>query len=328
MENTLLVNDRVLVNKLTDKPDEIHRGDIVVFRRPRRLARPAPASRRRRRRRARRAVRDALVFVGLAPAAGEEDLIKRVIGVGGDHVVAATATGVSSQRCAAGPRAYIFPGDEPDRADFDVTVPEGEPLGHGRPPVGLRGLPGPPGAARQGLRAGRRRDRARLHVVWPLDRASVLRAPDTFDAAERLTAPSRGARPVVGVGSMTRRRGSSSAGRAGSTPTSGPCAGPGSPPSPAPTRPAAAPVPARWSSPRWCCPRASAGQVPGPGRLQAAHRRRRASGCTPRWCAGRWPGRVVVIPPARSTGIGLHVLQRRGHAAGAGRPRARARRTC
>jgi signal peptidase I len=34
MENTLLVNDRVLVNKLTDKPDEIHRGDIVVFRDP------------------------------------------------------------------------------------------------------------------------------------------------------------------------------------------------------------------------------------------------------------------------------------------------------
>ena len=34
MENTLLVNDRVLVNKLADKPDEIHRGDVVVFRDP------------------------------------------------------------------------------------------------------------------------------------------------------------------------------------------------------------------------------------------------------------------------------------------------------
>ena len=34
MENTLLVDDRVLVNKLTDKSDEIHRGDVVVFRDP------------------------------------------------------------------------------------------------------------------------------------------------------------------------------------------------------------------------------------------------------------------------------------------------------
>ena len=34
MENTLLVDDRVLVNKLADKSDEIHRGDIVVFRDP------------------------------------------------------------------------------------------------------------------------------------------------------------------------------------------------------------------------------------------------------------------------------------------------------
>ncbi len=86
MENTLLVNDRVLVNKLTDKPDEIHRGDVVVFRDPGGwLAGPGES--------AvddggvRGAVRDALVFIGLAPAVSEEDLIKRVIGVGGDHVV-------------------------------------------------------------------------------------------------------------------------------------------------------------------------------------------------------------------------------------------------
>ena len=48
MENTLLVNDRVLVNKLADKPDEIHRGDVDRLPRPGRLAertarRPAAA---------------------------------------------------------------------------------------------------------------------------------------------------------------------------------------------------------------------------------------------------------------------------------------------
>ena len=41
MENTLLVNDRVLVNKLADKPDEIHRGDVDRLPRPGRLARTA-----------------------------------------------------------------------------------------------------------------------------------------------------------------------------------------------------------------------------------------------------------------------------------------------
>ncbi|MGH8969353.1 MAG: signal peptidase I, partial [Actinomycetes bacterium] len=83
MENTLLVDDRVLVNKLADKPDEIHRGDVVVFRDPggwlagggERVDDGGGVG---------GAIRDALVFVGLAPAAGEEDLIKRVIGLGGD----------------------------------------------------------------------------------------------------------------------------------------------------------------------------------------------------------------------------------------------------
>ncbi|HEX4687369.1 MAG TPA: signal peptidase I, partial [Nocardioides sp.] len=80
MENTLLVNDRVLVNKLADKPDEIHRGDVVVFRDPGGWLEGGDQGRGG----LIGLIRDGLVFVGLAPAAGEEDLIKRVIGVGGD----------------------------------------------------------------------------------------------------------------------------------------------------------------------------------------------------------------------------------------------------
>ena len=90
MENTLLVNDRVLVNKLADKPDEIHRGDVIVFRDPGGwLNGPQTASRGG----LLGLIRDGLVFVGLAPAAGEEDLIKRVIGVGGDKVACCDAQG-------------------------------------------------------------------------------------------------------------------------------------------------------------------------------------------------------------------------------------------
>ena len=87
MENTLLVNDRVLVNKLADKPDEIHRGDVIVFRDPGGWLGGRPAGRGG----LIGLIRDGLVFVGLAPAAGEEDLIKRVIGVGGDKVACCDA---------------------------------------------------------------------------------------------------------------------------------------------------------------------------------------------------------------------------------------------
>lgn len=58
MENTLEIGDRVLVNKLSYKLHDVHRGDIVVFERP-----SAPSS---------------------APVI--KDLIKRVIGVSGDTV--------------------------------------------------------------------------------------------------------------------------------------------------------------------------------------------------------------------------------------------------
>ena len=34
MEDTLLINDRVIVNKLVPEPDELHRGDVVVFKDP------------------------------------------------------------------------------------------------------------------------------------------------------------------------------------------------------------------------------------------------------------------------------------------------------
>ena len=122
MENTLLVNDRVLVNKLADKPDEIHRGDVVVFRDPGGWldgGQPGRGG-------LIGLIRDGLVFVGLAPAAGEEDLIKRVIGVGGDKVACCDARGRVTVNGVPLDEPYLYPGDKPSEEKFGpFTVPAG-----------------------------------------------------------------------------------------------------------------------------------------------------------------------------------------------------------
>jgi signal peptidase I len=183
MENTLLVNDRVLVNKLADKPDEIHRGDVVVFRDPGGwLNGPGEGS-------SRGGVvgliRDGLVFVGLAPAAGEEDLIKRVIGVGGDKVECCDDKGRITVNGVALDEPYLYPGDVPSSEPFGpVTVPEGElwVMGDHR-------------SVSEDSRAHREQPgkgfvpvddvigRA-FTVVWPLDRTRLLRSPETFQQPE------------------------------------------------------------------------------------------------------------------------------------------------
>lgn len=78
MEDTLQVNDRVLVNKLSFRFGEIDRGDVVVFDDPNGVFRSGDESL------LGKAIRNVAESIGLSTP--QSEFIKRVIGVGGDVV--------------------------------------------------------------------------------------------------------------------------------------------------------------------------------------------------------------------------------------------------
>ena len=120
MENTLLVQDRIIVSKLTTQLSGVHRGEIVVFTDPGDWLPPTvPASG------ASGVVRNGLMWIGLLPSDTGEDLVKRVIGVGGDHIVCCDAKQRITLNGVALDETYLKPGGGTAQVRFDVVVPEG-----------------------------------------------------------------------------------------------------------------------------------------------------------------------------------------------------------
>ncbi|MGP3774535.1 signal peptidase I [Streptomyces sp. SDT5-1] len=124
MENTLKIGDRVLVDKLTPWfGSEPERGEVIVFHDPASWleGEPTPEP---------NAVQQVLSWVGLMPSADEKDLIKRVVGVGGD-TVECNGTGPLKVNGKALSEPYVYPGNTPCSDDnaggtFKVKVPEGK----------------------------------------------------------------------------------------------------------------------------------------------------------------------------------------------------------
>nr|WP_308288028.1 signal peptidase I [Streptomyces corallincola] len=126
MEQTIRIGDRVLVDKFTPWfGAEPERGDVVVFHDPggwlngeQAERKPDPV--------VVKQFKEGLTFIGLLPSDDEKDLIKRVIGVGGDHVRCCDTEGrVTVNGVPLSERDYIYPGDAPSEDSFDITVPEG-----------------------------------------------------------------------------------------------------------------------------------------------------------------------------------------------------------
>lgn len=123
MENTLQIKDRVAVNKVPFISKNISRGDVVVFRDPddwlpeiidydtNKYVSKA---------------KSALVAVGVLPNPAKQYLVKRVVGVEGDHIVCCTKAGNLTINDLEVTEPYIYAGNKPSELKFDVTVPKGK----------------------------------------------------------------------------------------------------------------------------------------------------------------------------------------------------------
>ena len=173
MEETLLVGDRVVVSKLTPGPLDLTRGDVVVFEDPGGWLDTVPPVERSG---VSGAVHDGLVFVGLLPAESEDHLIKRVIGMPGDHVVCCDKNRRLVVNDVPVTETYLSPGDLPSSLNFDITVPAGHVwvMGDHRSDSEDSRFHDPSGTGRDGSVPISAITGRAIATVWPLDRATWL----------------------------------------------------------------------------------------------------------------------------------------------------------
>ncbi|MGW1658372.1 signal peptidase I [Streptomyces atratus] len=125
MEQTIRIGDRVLVDKLTpwfgSRPQ---RGDVVVFKDPGRWLKQENTGKKNPPVVVKQ-VKEALTFIGLLPSDDEQDLIKRVVAVGGDTVKCCDKDGRITVNGVPLDEPYLHPGNPPSLIKFEVKVPAG-----------------------------------------------------------------------------------------------------------------------------------------------------------------------------------------------------------
>ena len=177
MENTLEINDRVLVNKIVYHIRDIHRGDIVVFNGDGSWD-PGPIP------------TNGNIFqqfgAGFASMFGfghpGDILIKRVIGIPGDRVACCDAQGqITVNGVALTEQSYLYPGSAPSETRFNIVVPPGRlwVMGDNRLwSADSRDHMGDPGGGTvpESAVIGRA-----FIIIWPPSRWRILPIPATFE---------------------------------------------------------------------------------------------------------------------------------------------------
>ncbi|MEO7061595.1 MAG: signal peptidase I [Lapillicoccus sp.] len=203
MENTLMIDDRVIVSKLTPGPVDLSRGDIVVFQDPGHWLPTLPSAAEEPG--VRGVVHRGLQFVGLLPDDSDDHLIKRVIGLPGDHVVCCSTDGRLTVNGVAITENYIKPGDTPGggKQPFDIVVPAGRVwvMGDHRSDSSDSRFHDDGTGATGSVPIDDITGRA-VTIVWPVDHVKWLSAPgNVFGSvpAPASTTPARGAttKPAV-----------------------------------------------------------------------------------------------------------------------------------
>ena len=126
MEDTLVKNDRIIVNELVPDVTPLERGDVVVFKDPggwldssTPVSDPGPVA---------GFLEWLLSCVGLTAPDSNDHLIKRVIGLPGDEVACCNEFGQMTVNGVPLEETYVkLPPSVTDVSDltFDITVPEG-----------------------------------------------------------------------------------------------------------------------------------------------------------------------------------------------------------
>ena len=200
MEDTLVLNDRVIVSKLTPGPVDLKRGDIIVFADPGQWLDEAPKAQQGP---VATVVTETLTFVGLLPDNAENHLIKRVIGLPGDHVVCCDEGGRITINGTAIKEPYLKPGDAASEQDFDITVPSGRVwvMGdHRSNSADSRVHDGPENNGSQGSVDERLIVGRAVALVWPLDHLTWLSNPTTTFAKVPAPSPATATTDSQGTG--------------------------------------------------------------------------------------------------------------------------------
>ena len=178
MEPTLIYGDRILVSKWRPDPLPLRRGDIVVFKDPGGWLDHAPEDGGS----LRFIGKEILTFTGLLPEDAGEHLVKRVIGLPGDHVECDDPDGKVKVNGEEINETYIAPGARPCGDTFSVTVPDGRlwVMGDNRENSADSrkhlGLPGGGTVPRENVVG------TAFAIVWPFDRFTGLGNPWGADA--------------------------------------------------------------------------------------------------------------------------------------------------